>query len=134
MADQQQEPTTKKRGPTERMNLTLSKAAAALIKQKTRLYPGQQSDFISRLALRYEEEHLAGDLAAVVEEKERERRVALGLEGIAELPIPRYVNKDEPPALPEVVTIEQPDTGFIDPGVEGEPPPRTDIRFPGFAR
>ena len=68
-----------KRGPAQRLNLPLTKQATDQIKAKARLYPGQQGDFIVRLAKRYEAEHLAADLMEIVNEKEAERRQELGL-------------------------------------------------------
>lgn len=67
------------RGPL-RMNLPLTKQATDSIKAKSRHYPGQHGDFVIRLAKRYEAEHLAEDLLAIVEEKESERRKELGIE------------------------------------------------------
>lgn len=67
------------RGPL-RMNLPLTKQATDQIKAKARHYPGQHGDFVIRLAKRYEAEHLAADLLAIVEGKERERRLELGIE------------------------------------------------------
>lgn len=99
MSDQEAtaNPPKTPRGPVERMNLPLTKAATERIKAKARLYPGQQADVVIRLAKRYEELHLSADLAAIVEEKERDRRVALGLDSQA---------GDAPQAGPVIVNLQ----------------------------
>lgn len=105
---------------------------------------------LARLAQRYEKEHLVADLAAVVDEKERERRVALGLEDSTQ---PAKTAKELNEAVdglinlvgkgnakdfidaglePQPAVLPEPGAGFIDPGIEGEPPPSHP--FPGFAR